>query len=114
MSDPKPNESDPAAAEPSETSEAARRARAREGPPPTPFDHPLFLPALLFAGMLWFGYDGWINQDPDMQEHLDFNRYGFGLLTLATAWFGYKGYAEWKEEKAGRESGEASSNDPRS
>jgi hypothetical protein len=29
-----------------------------QGPPPTPFDHPLFLPVLLFAGMLWFGYDG--------------------------------------------------------
>lgn len=76
---------------------------ARQGPPPTPFDHPLFLPALLFAGMLWFGYDGWINQDPDMQEHLSFNRYGFGVLTLLTAWFGYKGYREWQEEKAERD-----------
>jgi hypothetical protein len=77
-------------------------AGVRQGPPPTPFDHPLFLPALLFAGMLWFGYDGWINQDPDMLEHVDFNRWGFGLLTLATAWFGYKGFNEWKEEKAQR------------
>jgi hypothetical protein len=31
----------------------------RQGPPPTPFDHPLFLPVLLFAGMIWFGYRGY-------------------------------------------------------
>jgi hypothetical protein len=26
-----------------------------------PFDHPWFLPGLLFAFALWFGYDGWLN-----------------------------------------------------
>lgn len=75
----------------------------RHGPPPTPFDHPLFLPALLVAGMLWFGYDGWINQDPDMLEHQEFNRYGFGVLTIAAAWFGWKGWREWQEERAARD-----------
>ncbi len=106
MSDPKQSDSDP------EASDAEGSDSARRGPPPTPFDHPLFLPALLFAGMLWFGYDGWINQDPDMQEHLDFNRYGFGVLTLLTAWFGYKGIAEWREEKAEREASESGSGTP--
>lgn len=81
------------------------------GPPPTPFDHPLFLPALLFGGMLWFGYDGWITSDPDMLEHRDFNRWGFGVLTLLTAWFGFKGWREWKqdkEQKASRAAGAGS------
>ncbi len=75
------------------------------GPAPTPFDHPLFLPALLFLGMLWFGYDGWINQDPDMLEHKTFNQVGSGILTVLTGWFGYKGYFEWKDDQAAREAG---------
>ena len=58
---------------------------------------------LLVAGMLWFGYDGWINQDPDMLEHQEFNRYGFGALTIAAAWFGWKGWREWQEERAARD-----------
>ena len=72
---------------------------ARPGPPPTPFEHPLFLPALLVAGMLWFGYDGWINQDPDMLEHKTFNQVGFVLLTIGAAWFGRKGWQEWQAER---------------
>lgn len=79
-----------------------------QGPPPTPFDHPLFLPALLLAGVIWFGYDGFISQDPDMLEHQSFNRYGFGLLLLLTAWFGYKGWNEWQADKADSESDSAS------
>ncbi len=73
-----------------------------QGPPPTPFDHPLFLPVLLFAGMLWFGYDGWISQDPSMMEHQTFNRGGFGVLTVLTAWFGYKGLREFREDRDDR------------
>ena len=69
------------------------------GPPPTPFDHPLFLPVLLLGFSIWFGYDGWINQDPEMLEHQDFNRYGFAVLAVLTAWFGYKGVSEWKASK---------------
>ena len=32
----------------------------------SPFDHPAFLPVLLWALALWFGYDGFINQDPEI------------------------------------------------
>lgn len=87
--------------------DGSQRRPDRQGPPPTPFDHPLFLPALLAAGMVWFGYDGWLNPDPDMAEHRDFNRYGFGALTLAAAWFGWKGWREWQEDKAERASNAA-------
>jgi hypothetical protein len=36
---------------------------------------------------LWFGYDGWINQDPGMLEHLTFNRWGFGVLVALGIYF---------------------------
>ncbi len=49
----------------------------------TPFDHPLFLPVLLFLGSLWFIRDGWFN--PEM-EWVKFNRYGsFVMLALTIA-----------------------------
>jgi hypothetical protein len=57
-----------------------------EEAPRNPFDNPLFLPFLLFALMLWFGYDGWLNRDPKMLEHLAFNRYGFGVLAVLFVW----------------------------
>jgi len=65
-----------------------------EGPPPTPFDHPLFLPVVLVGLALWFGYDGFINQDPDMLEHLTFNRVGFVALAIGAAWYSYQAYRE--------------------
>ena len=83
-----------------EESDSPTKRPVQPGPPPTPFDHPLFLPTLLLAGVIWFGYDGWINTDPDMLEHRSFNRYGFGLLLLLGAWFGYKGWNEWQEDRA--------------
>lgn len=67
--------------------------------PATPLDHPLFLPVILLGMTIWFGYDGFINQDPDMLEHLTFNRWGFGALALATVWFGRKGLAEMRARK---------------
>jgi hypothetical protein len=71
-------------------------------PAETPFDHPLFLPAILAGLWVWFGYDGFINQDPEMLEHLAFNRGGFAVLTVLTAWFGYKGWKELSERNATR------------
>jgi hypothetical protein len=49
---------------------------------PTPFDGPYFLPVVLLGLALWFGYDGWINEDPKMQQHGTFNRVGAVLLAL--------------------------------
>jgi hypothetical protein len=53
----------------------------------SPFDHPAFLPVLLWALAIWFGYDGWLNSDPDMAEHITFNRVGFGVLVLAGTYY---------------------------
>lgn len=74
-------------------------ASSEEEAAPTPFDHPLFLPILLSGLTLWFGYDGWINQDPEMLEHVTFNRVGFGVLLCAALYYGVQGYREWQEMK---------------
>ncbi len=66
---------------------------------PTPFDHPLFLPVLLGGLTLWFGYDGWLNDDPGMQEHLTFNRVGFGVLLCGAIYTGIQGFREWKQDR---------------
>lgn len=92
--------------------EKASVGPAEQRPPPTPFDHPLFLPVLLLAGSLWFGYDGWINQDPEMLEHRDFNRYGFALLVALTSWFGFKGWREWQTSRSASDSTPESGDGP--
>ncbi|HEY5656292.1 MAG TPA: hypothetical protein VIY27_00740 [Myxococcota bacterium] len=50
----------------------------------SPFDHPAFLPVILVAVALWFGYDGWFNTEI---ESVRFNRYGFGFLIGAALYF---------------------------
>ncbi len=67
----------------------------------TPFDHPLFLPVILLGLSLWFLWDGFI---VPLEDHLAFNRWGFALLSTATAWFGYKGIQEMRETRARNES----------
>jgi hypothetical protein len=65
----------------------------------SPFDHPAFLPVLLWALAVWFGYDGWINQDPDMLEHTTFNRVGFGVLVAAGTYY----TVQWIRERRATE-----------
>ena len=72
----------------------------------SPFDHPAFLPVLLWALAIWFGYDGWINQDPDMLEHLSFNRWGFAALVTAGTYYTVQSL---REARAEREGGDSSS-----
>lgn len=50
----------------------------------SPFDHPMFLPVLLFALAGWFGFDGWFNESI---ESVRFNRYGFFFLLGAALYF---------------------------
>jgi hypothetical protein len=64
----------------------------------SPFDHPAFLPVLLWALSIWFGYDGWINQDPAMLEHMDFNRYGFAVLVVLGVYYTFRAVKEMRED----------------
>lgn len=83
-----------------------------DGPAPTPFDHPMFLPVLFVAFALWFGYDGFINQDPDMLEHSGFNRGGFVVWVIGALYFGRSGLRDLREDRereAAESNGSASS-----
>lgn len=93
--DPEKGEQDPAHIDPVEVEEVEGEEEEEETE--TPFDHPLFLPLLLGGLSLWFFYDGFINQDPEMLKHLSWNRYGFAASALATLWYGYKGWQELRE-----------------
>ena len=65
----------------------------------SPFDHPFFLPVLLFAFALWFGYDGWFSEEfaRESTESLDFNRYGFGVLMVLAIYFTVQGVREKRD-----------------
>ena len=76
-----------------------REPETRDEEAPTPFDHPMFMPALLLAFALWFGYDGFLNDDPDMLEHQTFNRVGFGVWLILLAYYGFRGLQELREDK---------------
>lgn len=71
---PKPNDAAPAG------KPAPRRSMG-------PFDHPWFLPGLLYLFTLWFAYDGWINQDPEMMEHQTFNRVGAVIWAVGAVYY---------------------------
>jgi len=57
----------------------------------SPFDHPAFLPVLLWGFAAWFGYDGWFN--PKI-ESVMFNRYGFGILVVLAIYFSVQSLRE--------------------
>ena len=54
------------------------RAGDDEGPQPTPFDHPAFLPVLLWGFTAYFAWDIFTGA-PAYLEWPNFNRYGLGL-----------------------------------
>lgn len=68
--------------------DGAREAGAADGADEeeasSPFDHPAFLPVLIWGLAIWFGFDGWFN--PKI-EAVMFNRYGFGVLVLLGLYF---------------------------
>lgn len=67
----------------------------------SPFDHPAFLPVLLWGLAAWFGYDGWINQDPDMLEHRTFNQVGFAVLVVLGLYFTVQSVREMRASGGG-------------
>jgi hypothetical protein len=74
--------------------------RERRGPPPNPLYHPLFLPVLLIAFTLWFGWDGFLTSDPDMQKHQGFNRIMFYIMAPLSVWMVPRGIREFREDQA--------------
>ena len=70
----------------------------RRGPPPNPIHHPLFLPVLLIAFTLWFGYDGFLTTDPEMLEHRTFNRVMYLLMQPVCFRAIPRGIAEFLED----------------
>jgi len=72
----------------------------RRGPPPNPLYHPLFLPVLLVAFSLWFGYDGFLTSDPEMLEHQTFNRIMFAIMLPLCLWMVPRGIREFREDQA--------------
>ncbi len=73
---PEPEAAPPAAPKPS-------RPREDEGPQPTPFDHPAFLPVLLWGFTAYFAWDIFTDA-PAYREWPNFNRYGL-LLGIAVS-----------------------------
>jgi hypothetical protein len=49
-------------------------------PPPPPQISPYVFPVLLAGFGLWCLYDGWFSSNPEMQQHLLFNRIASGVL----------------------------------
>lgn len=84
--------------------------RERRGPPPNPLYHPLFLPVLLVAFCLWFGWDGFLTTDPEMLEHQSFNRWMFGLTAVLCVWIVPRGIKEHRAEQAAAAVRQASGN----
>jgi len=78
-------------------SDEARAGEEEDDDAGSPFDHPAFLPVLLWGLALWFGYDGWFNENI---EAVDFNRYGFGVLCALGAWFTYQAIRESRRRDA--------------
>ena len=72
----------------------------RRGPPPNPLYHPLFLPVLLVAFSLWFGWDGFLTSDPDMAKHQNFNRIMFVIMLPLCVWMVPRGIKEFREDQA--------------
>ncbi|WP_136809814.1 hypothetical protein [Desulfosediminicola flagellatus] len=54
----------------------------KEDRPSPPEFSPYVFPAILAVMGLWCFYDGWITNDPEMLEHLTFNRVGSVVLLL--------------------------------
>jgi hypothetical protein len=67
-------------------SEAGASDDAAEDEASSPFDHPAFLPVILWGMALWFGIDGWFN--PNIKSVM-FNRIGFPVLALLGTYFTY-------------------------
>lgn len=70
-----------------------------------PFDHPWFLPGLLYFFMLWAGYDEFLNPDFDV-KHMWFNR---TILVLSSIFAVYYTVQNIRDTRRARERAAAQS-----
>ena len=100
-------DSDGQVGEDTQLAEETPRPVVRRKPTPTPFDHPLSFPLLVFALGLWFGYDGWFNPKT---KSVMFNRVMCGVCMTAfifTIRIGLREMRIVRERKAKRAAEEA-------
>lgn len=57
-----------------------KMAEQSKSKPVPPEISPYLFPVALALMGAWFSYDGWFSAEPDMQEHLIFNRVGSAIL----------------------------------
>ena len=76
------------------------KSDAGDAPATTPFEKPFFMPVLLFLLALWFGYDGWFNEEI---ESIRFNRVVFCGLVILVIYTTYQDIREVKKTKESRD-----------
>ncbi|MBW2242512.1 MAG: hypothetical protein JRH01_11040 [Deltaproteobacteria bacterium] len=97
--------------EPSGDDSSAPKGKETPAYAPTPLDGPYFVPVLLLAGALWFGYDGFLNPDrldpaASLSKYLAFNQWGAGILAAAGLGLGLRAWLQQRnedDEPSGRE-----------
>jgi hypothetical protein len=76
------------------------KSDASAAPVTTPFEKPFFMPVLLFLLALWFGYDGWFNEEI---KSITFNRVVFCGLVVMVIYTTYQDIREVRKSKHSRE-----------
>ncbi|CAG0958488.1 hypothetical protein MYXO_00620 [Myxococcaceae bacterium] len=75
-----------------------------------PFDHPWFLPGLLYFFVLWAGYDEFLNPDFD-PKYTWFNRTILGLSSVFAVYYTVQNIRDTRRAKA-RESAKSGPGEP--
>ena len=70
-------------------------------PASTPFDNPYFLPAVLWALALWFGWDV-VTGAEAYQKYPMFNLGGLAVLSVLASYFTWSAIKEKRAEREGR------------
>ena len=91
--------------DPRDEQQAPDSEEEEEDAPSTPFDHPFFLPVLLFGFWGWFAWDIFTNA-PAYQEYPNFNRGGFAVTLVLAIYF------TWRAIQEKRAAEEADSDEP--
>ena len=74
-------------------------ANSKTETPHPPLINPFVFPVVLAVLGLWCFYDGWFSTNPEIQEHLLFNRVLAGVLIPWATWDFFKTRKRVAEEK---------------